>query len=271
MHTSALDAIIDTDRYPIDRLDAPGTRATINAARQSLAEQGVAALTGFLRPDAVELVARDALALLPRAHLQDSAGTAYLAGPDDSYPEGHPRRNIQRSLTNILAYDLVPPGNPVRRLFESDAMTAFLAEVLDRRPLYRMADPLGALNLTVMDRGHVQGWHYDSTDFVVSIAIQSSDGGGEFECARDIREAGDERYDDVAEVLGGRASDRIRVYPMTPATLMVFMGRYSIHRVAPVTGGTPRIVALLGYDTRPDTNSSDGLKLARYGRTGAFA
>lgn len=264
-----LDSIVDTDRYPISDLAAPATAAVIADARLSLAEHGVAALAGFLRPAAVARVAADALEHLPSAHLQDSAGTAYLGLPDDTYPERHPRRTIQRSRTSILAYDLVPADDPVRRLFEWDGMTAFLTEILDRRPLYRMADPLGALNLTVMDQGHVQGWHYDSTDFVVSIAIQSSDGGGEFECARDIRDANDEHYDDVARVFDGTADDLVRVYPMTPGTLMVFMGRYSIHRVAPVTGSTPRIVALLGYDTRPDTNSTDTLKRARYGRVKA--
>lgn len=274
-----LDAIVDTDRYPIAASAATaagGRRAeVVTEARRSLAAEGVAALDGFLRVEAIERVAADAIGNLHRANLQNSAGTAYLAAPDESFPDGHPRRNVQRSRTHILAYDLVPVDNPVRRLFESEVMTDFLTEVLaeisNGGPLYRMADPLGALNLTVMESGHVQGWHYDSTDFVVSIAIQSSDGGGEFECARDIRDADDEHYDDVASVLDGRADDLVRVYPMTPGTLMVFMGRYSIHRVAPVTGSTPRIVALLGYDTRPDANSSDGLKLARYGRVEAIA
>lgn len=263
----ALDAIVDTDRYPIADLDDPRTREIVAAGRASLAERGVVALDGFLRPDAVARVAADALAAQADANLQDSAGTAYLTAPDPTFPEGHPRRIVQRSKTWVIAYDLVPADDPVRALFEWDGLTAFLAALLDRSPLYRMADPLGALNLTVMEQGHVQGWHYDSTDFVVSLAIRSSDGGGEFECAQDIRDADDEHYDDVARVMAGTADDIVRVYPMTPGTLMVFMGRHSIHRVAPVTGTTSRIVGLLGYDTRPDTNSSDGLKLARYGRT----
>jgi hypothetical protein len=270
-----LDTIVDTDRYPIaraaDGTSDPRRGEVVGRARRTLAAEGVAALDGFLRPATITRVAADATSNLHRANLQNSAGTAYLAAPDESFSEGHPRRNIQRSKTHVLAYDLVAADNPVRRLFESDVMTDFLADILDRHPLYRMADPLGALNLTVMEAGHVQGWHYDSTDFVVSIAIQSSEGGGAFECAQDIRTANDERYDDVARVLDDRADDLVRVYPMTPGTLMVFMGRHSIHRVAPVTGATPRIVALLGYDTKPDTNSSDGLKLARYGRTEAIA
>ena len=114
-----------------------------------------------------------------------------------------------------------------------------------------------------------QGWHYDSTDFVVSLAIQSSQSGGEFECASRIRSDEDENYDTVARVLSGRATVDIEMMPMTPGTLMIFEGRHSLHRVSPVEGEVPRYVALLAYDTKPGTDSSDLLKMVRYGRTEA--
>ena len=53
---------------------------------------------------------------------------------------------------------------------------------------------------------------------------------------------------------------------MTPGTLLLFEGRYSLHRVTPVGGETARLVALLAYDTKPGTTSSDLLRLVRYGR-----
>ncbi len=59
--------------------------------------------------------------------------------------------------------------------------------------------------------------------------------------------------------------------PMTPGTLLVFAGRYSMHRVSPIAGSTPRLVALLGYDTAPGTMSSELLKAVRYGRTESVA
>jgi hypothetical protein len=117
-----------------------------------------------------------------------------------------------------------------------------------------------------MRDGDELGWHFDQTDFVVSIAIQSSLAGGEFENAARIRTAADEHHDDVAAVLAGAAPERIRVEPMTPGTLMLFNGRWSLHRVSPVRGEVPRYVALLAYDTKAGTDSTDLLKLVRYGR-----
>jgi hypothetical protein len=53
---------------------------------------------------------------------------------------------------------------------------------------------------------------------------------------------------------------------MTPGTLMLFNGRWSMHRVTEIRGSRPRYVALLAYDTKPGTDSSETLKLSRYGR-----
>jgi hypothetical protein len=261
--------LIDHDRYPVSAgADDPARRALVEIQRCALAADGVAILPGFLTPATVARTAADADRLAGRGHVQDVWGTPYLGLPDESFPEGHPRRTSVHSLTRILAYDLVPADDPVRLLFEWDPLKELLAEIIDRGPLHRMDDPLGALNLTLMEEGHIQGWHYDSTDFVVSLAIRASERGGEFECMAGTRSEDDERYHKVARVLRGDGDDLVSVYPMRPGTLMVFEGRRSLHRVSPVGGDTARVVALLGYDTQPGTCSSELLRLVRYGRAG---
>lgn len=261
-------ALVDLDRYPVGALDSARGRAFLSEGRKALDERGVCILPGFVHPGALAGMAALAEALRPRAFLEDVAvGTPYLELADPSFPEGHPRRTDIRSLTWVLAYDLIPAGAGLRALYEWDALKDLLGALLGREPLYRYADPLGALNLTLMDEGHVQGWHYDSTDFVVSLAIQASRAGGHFECASRIRTREDESYEEVARVLRGEAGRRVEVLPMVPGTLMVFEGRNSLHRVSPVEGPVPRIVGLLAYSTEPGTDSSALLKRVRYGRT----
>jgi hypothetical protein len=142
--------------------------------------------------------------------------------------------------------------------------------VVDRGPLHRYADPFGALNLAVMGEGEELQWHFDQTDFVVSVAIQTADSGGHFEVHPRIRTENDERYDDVAAVLAGSRAGCVTL-PMTPGTLLVFEGRNSLHRVSPVGGGRPRHVGLLAFDTQHDRIGSDLLRLDRYGRSQPFA
>ena len=77
----------------------------------------------------------------------------------------------------------------------------------------------------------------------------------------------DERYDDVRDVLLGR-SDRVRQLLSEPGTLAFFRGRYSLHRVPPVEGGTPRMNSVLTYSVEPGHKLSAMAQQLYYGRTG---
>lgn len=265
MRTAAAAALVDRERYPIRELDEPAGRALVERCRAQLADAGACELPGFLTADAVDALAEEAAALAPLAHRSRVEGTCYLDFPDESFPEGHPRRVLGPNATGAVPYDRFPVESGIRALYEWGALREFVAAALEKARLYPYADPLGALNLAVMEAGDELAWHFDQTDFVVSLAVQDADVGGDFEVAPKIRNADEEHYDDVARVLAGDR-DRVVTLPMTPGTLLVFAGRYSLHRVSPIGGDTPRLVGLFGYDTKPGTMSSDLLKEVRYGR-----
>ena len=233
--------------------------------RAQMLATGACEIPNFVRADALPAFVEDARRLASVANRSGGLGTVYLGFPDESFPLDHPQQWLGDYALGAVAYDLFPPASPTRRLFEWPELTRFVAAILGLDLVYPYGDPLGALNLAVMTDGDELQWHFDQTDFVVSLAIQDADVGGDFEVAPRIRTAGDEHYDDVAEVLAGDR-DRVVTLPMTPGTLLVFAGRYSIHRVSPIIGPTPRLVALLGYDTKPGTMSSELLKEVRYGR-----
>ena len=215
----------------------------VDEGRAQMAATGACEIPAFVRADALPAFIDDARNLSPRAHRSGGLGTVYLGFPDESFP----------------------PESPIRRLYEWPELTRFVAAILGLDVIFPYADPLGALNLAVMTDGDQLQWHFDQTDFVVSLAIQDADVGGDFEVAPQIRSADDEHYPDVARVLAGER-DGVVTLPMTPGTLLVFAGRHSLHRVSPIAGPTPRLVGLFGYDTKPGTMSSQLLKEVRYGR-----
>jgi len=259
--------LVDQARYPLEDLDAPDGRGLVARCRAQLAESGACELPGFLTPAAVTALAAEASALTPLAHRSRVEGTCYLDFPDETYPAGHPRRVLGPNALGAVAYDLFPTDSGVRALYEWAGLRAFLAACLDQATLHPYADPLGALNLAVMEADDELAWHFDQTDFVVSLALVPAEQGGDFEYAPRLRAADDERYADVASVLHGDATP-VRRLPMTPGTLLLFEGRYSLHRVTPIVGPRARLVALLAYDTKPGTTSSELLRLVRYGRAG---
>ena len=264
-------ALVDLHRYPVTDRHGAGAPVIAHHAAE-LRAAGVSILPGFLRDDALAGLVAECDSLAVGAHLQDAQGTPYLELPDRAeWPADHPRLTGARSAVHTVAYDRFSPSTSgLRALFRWDALLEFVGQILGRAPLYRYADPLGAMNLSVMHEGDTLGWHFDQTDFVVSLAIQPSEGGGEFENVERLRwvDGGgiDEHYDAVAQVLAGNAPELVTTVPMTQGTLMLFEGRWSLHRVTPVLGSTPRHVALFGYDTKAGTMSSDLLKQVRYGR-----
>jgi hypothetical protein len=238
----------------------------VEQGRAQMLETGACEIPKFVRPEALDDFVEDARRLASLAHRSGGLGTVYLGFPDESFPADHPQQYLGQYDVGAVAYDLFPADSPTRRLYEWPELLRFVAALLGLDEIFRYADPLGALNLAVMGDGDQLQWHFDQTDFVVSLALQDADDGGDFEVAPQIRTVDDERYDDVARVLGGDHSSVVTL-PMTPGTLLVFAGRHSLHRVSPISGTTPRLVALLGYDTKPGTMSSDLLKAVRYGRT----
>jgi hypothetical protein len=257
---------IDLERYPILDLDSAPARALIATARESQRRMGACELPGFVLPEAVARLTDEAVQLSPIAFRSTGYGTAYTEIPDFSLPEDHPRRRIGPYATGVIAYDQIPPSAALRRLYEWDPMMRFIEAVLDRGTLYRYADPMGALNVAVMNAGDELQWHFDQTDFVVSLALRSAQAGGDFEVAPLIRSADSENYDAVDQVFNGSRKG-VTCLPMCPGTLLIFEGRYSLHRVTPIEGDVARYVALLAYDTKPGTISSEILRLGRYGRT----
>jgi hypothetical protein len=261
--------LVDPARYPLEDPDVAAYRVAVDTARAQLRRTGAAEIPGFITDEGVAALCRDAELLAERAHASSGRGTAYLEPPDRSLPEDHPRLHRGDYAVRAVPYDAMPRRSPLRRLYEWDPLKGFVEAVLDRGPLYRYADPFGALNLAVMGPGDQLQWHFDQTDFVVSLAIQSARAGGEFEVAPRLRGPQDERYPEVARVLSGDRS-KVQTLAMTPGSLLIFEGRHSLHRVSPVRGDRLRHVGLLAYDTAPGTMGSDHLRADRYGRTEPF-
>jgi hypothetical protein len=272
MRSAALEAsiatMVDLDRYPVHDLGSARAQNLIADCRAQLAASGACALDGFLNAQAIAEAAEEGRALAPLAHRTPSSrATAYLEAPDEGYPESHPKRRLQRTSVGAVAYDLFPPDSLIRRLYEWDGLLAFFQIALRKPKLWRYADSLGALNLAVMVDGDELLWHFDQTDFVVSLMLQRSLRGGAFEYVPNIRGSIEQNFPRVQRLLDG---DRTAVVTLelAPGALALFEGRYSIHRVSPIEGSKPRLIALFGYDTKPGTTSTDLLKLRRYGRIG---
>jgi hypothetical protein len=260
-------AFVDLGRYPIAELDVPAGAGLVASARDQLDEEGIFLLPGFLRPSAVDAIVAEVQALRPQAYLRETPQRLYPATVelDPRFAADHPLRVDQRCVESVLVYDLFGSASKLRELYEWDTLPAFLASVL-QEPVYRCADPIVSVIVLVMEGGQEHGWHFDSNDYVVSIMLQRPHSGGEFEYVPMIRGADEEDYPAVEEVVRG-SSDRVVSLTVDPGTLVVFRGRRSVHRVAPVSAGRERMIALLSYNSEPGFVFSDAIRIANAGRS----
>jgi hypothetical protein len=226
---------------------------------------------GFLTPEGLEDLRDEAERLAPLSYrsVREPRSTVYVEAPDPGFPDGHPRRRLGGGASlGVVAHDQLPVDSALLALYEWEGLASLVAGALGVPTVYPYADPLGAVNVTYMGAGDHLGWHFDQTDFVVSLGLSGSESGGELESAQRIRSQSDERYEMVGSVLDGTAPQLVSRFQVGPGSLMLFQGRHSLHRVGRVEGEAVRCVVLLAFDTQPGTTSTDRLRLGRYGRAG---
>jgi hypothetical protein len=257
---------VDLDRYPINDPASPAYQDLVQTCQDQLRSHGVAQLAGFLTPAAIGQMLALASQLTGQAWASDQTHTVYFEPPDDSAGPDHPRSLLQHSAKKAIAYDQIPVGAPIRRLYESDDLTGFIAAVLGKPVLYHSADPLDALEIAIFADGDELGWHFDNSEFSVTVMYQQPEAGGHFDYYPHLRDEHDENYQGVQQILHG-GSDGVLRLPASPGTLAVFRGQHAMHRVTPVSGPRPRINSVLTYGERPGMKLSELTQKLFYGRT----
>ena len=259
--------IINTGLYPVDKLSSTRAKSWIAELRASLEQDGSCCLPDFVTPRALTEMTHQAQSI---AHLAYPGPTEvspyffnYRLGEGEDLPATHPLRRKGRRKLAQVATDLIPREFLLCQLYHSKLMLDFLAAVTTQA-MYRNQDPYQSLNISVMNPGGCQQWHFDSANLVTTLLLQEPDAGGEFEYVPSIRSDTDENFTAVQVVLDD-SSDKVLSNRLRAGTLSLFRGHYSLHRVAEVQGGRQRIQAILGYSTRPDLIGSKESSILHYG------
>lgn len=257
--------IINFDLYPIDDFSLPQTKALIEKCQNDMKQTGACELPNFVSSNALKELQSECALLEKMAFYKALNANAYLKPSDPSLPDDHPINLTEYTNVGVVAYDQFPKESLLKQIYEYQPLQKFVGHILGLKEIYQYGDPMGALNLSVMNNTDYLRWHFDQTDFVTSLAIQSGERGGDFEYVPMIRTASQENYDEVKKLLQGDSSKVVHLQNK-PGTFVLFQGRYSIHRVTPIEGSRPRWIGLFGYDSKPGVQSTPHLREIRYGR-----
>jgi len=258
--------MVNLASYPIADSQSPGSNAFINQCRRQYLETGLCMLPDFILPSAREILAEQASAIADKAYFCNSTHNAYLTETDPGLSSDDSYNRQEKTFVGSVPYDCIDDNDALRRLYHWDPLRDFIGAVLGKQSFHRFQDPLGACSINVFVDGGEHGWHFDESEFTVTLMLQAPQSGGEFEYAPGIRGHENEK-ELVAKVLDGEFADVVRL-PFTPGTLLIFNGSQTIHRVTRVTGNRPRLVPVLCYSEEPDAKNSEAVRKLFWGRTG---
>jgi hypothetical protein len=264
--TTAIDRIVDEREYPLAEPDGLTWQKVVSQARQSLDATGSCVLPGFAGPAARQALGPECASIAAHAYFDVETVNVYNKPPEPSWPADHPGRIPMQRTNAFVAADYIPAGLMIAQLYGSDLFRRFVADCFGLPQLYPLADPLARLCLNVVRSGHEHPWHFDTNEFTVSMVTQQPQAGGVFEYCPNLRSATDENFADVRDVLTGRGEHLIRRLPLRPGDLQLFRGRYSLHRVSRVEGGTDRHSAIFAYCEQPGVVGTEARTRQLFGR-----
>ena len=260
--------MVNLERCPIDDPDSAGAAAFRQACRRRFLEDGLCMLPEFVRPVALETLAKEANGSIGDAWFCKSTHNVYLTqnglgNGNPGAPAGDVAGRQERTFVGSVPYDRIGEESLLRRLYLWDPLKNFVGAVLGKSRLHRFADPLGACSVNVFVDGGEHGWHFDESEFTVTLMLQAPESGGSFEYVPRIRGCADEKAI-IENVLDGDRGPVLEL-PFTAGALLIFGGRQTLTRVR---GARPRLVPVLTYGECPGLKNSEAVRKLFWGRTG---
>ena len=251
--------IINLEQHPIQESDYS------KSCKDQLDSTGALVMEDFLNSDTVESLQAEAREVRPLAYFCHQNHNVYLLDSDPDFPQEHIRNLEQVSDKGCITHDQVPENSLLRTLYEWPDFRKFLKQVLGE-PVFPYADTLSSININYYEQGQQLGWHFDNASFAVTLMLQSPGQGGEFEYREKVRnsEKSDSSFADTEAVIKGKLQPK--TLAMGDGALVLFRGRNSLHRVAPVVSEHARILVTFNFNTEPGIMLSELARMAFFGR-----
>ena len=258
--------IIDLNKYPIHDLNSVKIKHIIKKCKSDLEQDSCSTLPNFILPNSLKIMNNELEQQLNEVYMSKESINAYLYAKDDpSLPNDHPKRTFMNRYNGYLNSDCFPKSSEMKFLYETKELLNFVSACLGVSPIYRWADPLACHAYNVMKPEGVLPWHFDSCEFTLSLMIQKSEKGGIFEYCPNIREPGNENFEEVKKVLNGERK-RVKQLKLEPGDLQIFKGRFTLHRVTKIEGQKSRYMCIPAYVLDPWRVNTPEHSKAIYGK-----
>lgn len=260
-----IDELVDLDSFPLDDLCSAAYRSLVQRCTADLDRDGTFDLARFVRVSAINASVTGLRDLIDQhSFTHRRTHNIYFLPEVPGVPADHPALRMMETVNRTICADQIE-RSPIVRIYEWVGLRTFLSDVTGHAALYVMDDPMARVNVMSYRHGEALNWHFDRSEFTITVLLQAPQAGGEFQFRTDLRSNADPNHEGVARLLDG--TDQLaRTRVVEPGTLTMFRGHDTAHRVTPVEGSRDRIVAVLSYYDRPGVTFSPAERLGFYGR-----
>ena len=261
-----LKTIVDLENYPIHDLSSNKIQKLIEKCKDDLNQFSCSTIPKFILPKSIKIMNSELEEKIDKVFMSKKSINPYLNSKADlTLNKKHPKRTFLKRDNGYLNSDLFNKNSEMKFLYEQEELLKFVSACLGISPIYRWADPLACHAYNVMRPEGILPWHFDSCEFTLSLMIQKPEKGGIFEYCPNIREPGNENFDEVKKVLNGDRT-RVKQLKLEPGDLQIFKGRFTLHRVTEVEGQKSRYMCIPAYVLDPWRVNTPEHSKAIYGK-----
>jgi hypothetical protein len=229
-----------------------------------LEKDGILIFNSFIGTDGLKTLQDEANDLKKHSYRSSSEYNVYISEYDNTFSSDSPRNRIMSTSKKCIPNDLIPKDSILQRLYDSSFLKDFFCELLDKENLYPYEDSLSSININYYDKGDALGWHFDNSDYTITLLVKNCTKGGVYEFFNDMRyKDGKEDYAFVEKILDNEVSGtKIDSFE---GDLMIFKGNKSIHQVTAVEEGE-RILVTFNYNEKIGVSLSEKSRKTFFGR-----
>ena len=167
--------IVNQSKHPID------SDEYIQYCNDEIKKNSILILNDFLTNDCLSELITEAHGLQDQAFYCSQNHTILLNKQDKLSDLNDPLNREVVSDKGCVPHDLLNQQSKLNILYQSNIFKNFLKGVLNLKDIYPYRDTLSSINYNYYQKSQQLGWHFDNASFAITLMIQSSDKGGEFE------------------------------------------------------------------------------------------
>ena len=232
--------------------------------KELLDKNGILIFNSFISDVGLKILKKEAGELKKDSYKSSSEYNVYISEFDDNFPKNSSRNRIMSTTKKCIPNDLIPKNSILQKIYDSPIIRSFFLDLLNKEELHPYEDSLSSININYYDKGDALGWHFDNSDFTITLLVKNCSKGGVYEFFNNIRyKDKKENYDFVEKILDKKVKGT-KVNSLE-GDLMIFKGNTSIHQVTAVEEGE-RVLVTFNYNETKGVSLSEQSRKTFFGR-----